>query len=103
MIHGILERLLLQANHAEMQMSLSEFRPQFQCPVKVRDRGIELILREQYPSQQVVTFRAARRQAHNFLEGHTRACKIASLQRCHSLAIKSRDLPINSSFCAVCL
>ena len=45
----------------QIGMSLREIRPQFHGAAKMRDRGIGLILREQYPPQRVVTFGAARR------------------------------------------
>src|SRR5207249_12099747 len=51
------------------------------------DRGIDLSLREQNPAQRVVSFRAARRQPHDFFEIRARGSEIALLQRRHAVLI----------------
>src|SRR2546423_6483799 len=76
----------------EIHVCLREFRIQFHGGPEMRDRGIDLSLGEENPTERIVTLWALGSKPQHPLKGGARRSQIALLQRRHALLV-SRSPP----------
>ena len=68
-------------------MRLEEIRTKIEGGAELLDRGVDLFLREEYPTERIVGFGAARLNCNNSLEVRFRRGEVALLQRGYSLPV----------------
>src|SRR2546422_1060588 len=82
----------------EIHVRLREFRIQFHGGPEVSDRGIDLSLGEQNPTERVVTLRALGGKPQHPLKGGARRSQITLMQRRHTLLVVAVAREAESAF-----